>query len=269
MSAITVETTLGDVVGQHPHLVHELEQRGLDYCCGGRRTIAEACAAAGLDPHAVAADLAAARTPSAPAAWSGLGPAALTDHIEAVHHHYLWDELPRLTALGDKVVAVHGDRHPEIAGVVVALAELRADLESHLVKEERVLFPMIHELARAQQRPRFHCGSISNPVSMMMHEHDRAGELLARLRAASNGYRVPADACASFRAFYDGLRLLELDTHLHVYKEHLLFPAVAELEQQLPDRRMGDAPCHTMPNRPGTSVSVTGRAAPCRTLTAR
>jgi regulator of cell morphogenesis and NO signaling len=235
MIAIKAETTLGDVVGEHPHLAQELEQRGLDYCCGGGRTLAEACRAAGLDAGTVVADLTAVDPPNEGEAWSDLGPAELADHIEAVHHWYLWEELPRLTALGHKAALVHGDRHPELADVLVALAALRAELEPHLVKEERVLFPMIHELARAQEQPSFHCGSITNPISVMMREHDRAGELLRRLQVVTDGYRPPADACASYRAFYDGLRQLELDTHMHVHKEnHALFPAVVQLEQGLP-----------------------------------
>jgi len=235
METIDIETTLGDVVRDRPQLARELEARGLDYCCGGRRTIAEACRAAGLNPHVVAADLFAVDAPSARDSWADLDPARLADHIKAVHHRYLWDELPRLTALGDKVVAAHGARHPEVVDVVGIVGELRADLEQHLVKEEHVLFPMIHELACAERRPRFHCGPITNPVSMMMRDHDRAGDLLARLRAATDGYRPPLDACASYQAFYDGLRLLEDDTHLHVHKENnVLFPAVVQLEERLP-----------------------------------
>jgi regulator of cell morphogenesis and NO signaling len=223
------------MVTAHPRLARELERRGLDYCCGGRRTIAEACRAVGLDPETVAADLAAVNDPSDAEPWATMGIDELVDHIEAVHHRYLWDELPRLTALLDKVVGVHGSRHPELAAVAGMFAELRADLEPHLTKEERVLFPMIRELAHAETQPTFHCGRIANPISMMMLEHDRAGTLLTRLRAAADDYRVPADACASYRACYESLAELETDTHLHIHKENnVLFPAVVQLEEQLP-----------------------------------
>ena len=99
----------------------------------------------------------------------------LVDHIEAVHHQYLWDELPRLAALLDKVRGVHGERHPELATIAEVFAELRADLEPHLMKEERVLFPMIRELAIAQEPPTFHCGSVANPVTVMMPRTRRSG----------------------------------------------------------------------------------------------
>jgi len=202
MSTIGTETTLGEVVTAHPQLARELERRGLDYCCGGQRSIAEACWAVGLDPASVAADLAATSAVSDAEPWSTMGVVDLVDHIESIHHRYLWDELPRLTALLDKIVGVHGARHPELSVVREVFAELRADLEPHLTKEERVLFPAIRELAGADAPPAFAFGSVANPISMMMIEHDRVGELLIHLRAATGDYRVPADGCASYRALF-------------------------------------------------------------------
>jgi regulator of cell morphogenesis and NO signaling len=164
----------------------------------------------------------------------GHGPAQLVDHLEATHHRYLHGELPRLAALARKVEGVHGDRHPELRRVASTFTELHADLEPHLMKEERVLFPMIRELAGATTAPSFHCGSVDNPIRMMLLEHDRAGELLLELRDLTNGYQPPADGCASYQALYRGLEELEADTHLHVHKENnVLFPAVLALEAAL------------------------------------
>lgn len=229
-STISTDTTLATIVNEHPDLARELERRSLDYCCGGRRTLAEACGQLGLDPAATAEEL--SRATSRPVAeWAGLGPVALVDHIETTHHAYLHDELPRLAALVDKVARVHGARHPELHAIEQTYRALRADLEPHLAKEEHVLFPMIRELTAASVRPSFHCGSIGAPISVMLVEHDRAGELLAELRRLCSGFTPPADACASYTALYDGLRELEADTHLHVHKENnLLFPAVLELD---------------------------------------
>ena len=243
MTVIDPETTLGDLVTTHPELARELEQRGLDYCCGGRRSVAEACSASGLDTAAVLDALSAATDTSGPESWADLDVAGLVDHIEAVHHRYLWNELPRISALVDKVRAVHGGRHPELLEVAEEFAALRADLEPHLTKEERVLFPMIRELARAGQRPMFHCGPITRPISMMMLEHDRAGELLGRLRATTGDYHTPPDGCASYRACYEALAELEADTHLHIHKENnVLFPAVVALESELPSELHDAAP---------------------------
>jgi regulator of cell morphogenesis and NO signaling len=239
MSVINVDTTLGEVVTAHPQLARELERHGLDYCCGGQRTIADASRAVGLDPAAVVASLSDLSSPGDAQPWATMAIVELVDHIEATHHRYLWDELPRLSALLTKIVGVHGDRHPELLDAADAFAEIRADLEPHLTKEERVLFPAIRELAeagaRAEARPVFRFGSVANPISMMMLEHDRAGDLLTKLRSVTDGYQVPADGCASYRACFEGLAELEADTHLHVHKENnLLFPAVVELEAQLP-----------------------------------
>jgi regulator of cell morphogenesis and NO signaling len=234
VKTIDVHTTLGDVVNAYPALARELERRGLDYCCGGRRTLEEACAAAGLDPEDVASRLAEACVPTDPAPWTTMNLVELVDHIEAVHHRYVWDELPRLDALLDKVVGVHGERHPELMAVAEVFAELRAEFEPHLIKEERVLFPMIRELAIAQEPPTFHCGSVANPISVMMREHDAAGEILQRLRALTDSYRAPADGCVSYRRLFEGLEGLEIDTHFHIQKENnLLFPMVVQREQAL------------------------------------
>jgi regulator of cell morphogenesis and NO signaling len=156
------------------------------------------------------------------------------DHLEATHHRYLWAELPRLSMLADKVFSVHAERHPELVDVATCVATIRADLEPHLTKEEHVLFPMIRALAAAEAAPTFHCGSLTNPISVMLAEHDTVGELLAQLRELTNTYRVPPDGCASYAALFSGLAELEADTHLHVHKENnVLFPAVLALERQV------------------------------------
>ena len=224
--------TLAELVTQRPALARELERRSLDYCCGGQRTLAEACSRQGLDVEETATALTAVHGGEV-ASWATFGPVELVDHLQATHHVYLHDELPRLTALADKVAGVHGDRHPELAEVQRLSVELRDELEPHLAREEQVLFPMIRELAAADTAPTFHCGTLRNPISVMLREHDRAGELLAQLRAVTHGYVIPEDACASYTALYAGLEELEADTHLHVHKENnLLFPAVIALEAE-------------------------------------
>ena len=108
MVTIDVTTTLAEAVDAFPQLARELERRGLDYCCGGRRTLGEACDLIGLDPETTVAELSAAGATPGSAVWTTMTADVLVDHIEATHHRYLWDELPRVTALLDKVVAVHG-----------------------------------------------------------------------------------------------------------------------------------------------------------------
>jgi len=235
-SAIDPTSTLGELVNATPTLAAHLDQLGLDFCCGGHRSLVEAVAAAGLDLDEVHAALAAVRSEPDPGtvAWAEMSPVELVGHLETTHHRYLSDTLPHVGALVDKVSAVHSDRHPELVTVRSLFAELRADLEPHLLKEERVLFPMIRELATATTAPRFHCGTLANPIRVMLTEHDTAGDLLARLRAATGNYSVPADGCASYHALYAALAEIEADTHLHVHKENnVLFPAVLATEAAL------------------------------------
>lgn len=223
----TSTITLGDLVAARPAAARVLDRLELDYCCHGDVTLEHACAVAGLDPAAVQAAIDEAGD-DGDAAWTALDPAALADEIVATHHAYLHEELPLLDALSAKVLSVHGDRHPELQEVHRLVTAIRADLEPHLLKEERVLFPAIHAIAAGRRE--FPFGSVENPIRMMRIEHDRAGELLTELRRATGGYEAPADGCASYRSLYERLEALELDTHLHVHKEHhVLFPAAIRI----------------------------------------
>ena len=230
MVKIDVSMTLAEAVDAFPQLAREFEHRGLDYCCGGQRTLGEACALIGLDPAATITDLSQVGASSEPAEWTTMTADDLIDHLEATHHRYLWDELPRVTALVDKIVSVHGDRHPELVDVASCFASLCADLGPHMIKEERALFPMIRELATSTGAPSFHCGSLRNPISVMLSEHDAVGGLLAKLRRLTDGYTPPADGCATYEACFAAMAEIEADTHLHIHKENnVLFPLVVQL----------------------------------------
>jgi len=223
------DPTLGDLVTANPAAARLLDGLGLDYCCRGDRTLTEACAAAGLRVDDVSASLAELDRDH-DETWTMLDAPALTEHIVATHHRYLWEELPLLEELSDKVERVHGAAHPELADVRELVAAIRADLEPHLLKEERVLFPAIAALAQGQTD--FAFGSVANPIRMMLLEHDRAGELLTRLRVATEGYTPPADGCTSYRTLYERLAALDLDTHVHIHKENqVLFPAALSLAE--------------------------------------
>jgi regulator of cell morphogenesis and NO signaling len=237
MTTIERSTTLAALVDDRPELAPLLERLELDYCCGGARSLETACTAAALDVDETARELAEFAGVSVPAPWRDLGPGPLCDHIESTHHVYLTAALPRLDALVDRVADVHGERHPELNEVQRSFRELRADLEPHLMKEERILFPMIRTLETTDEAPEFHCGSVRNPIGVMCAEHDRAGELLAELRTLTGGWTVPGDGCASYSLLYHGLAELEADTHLHIHKENnILFPAAVRTESDQQER---------------------------------
>jgi regulator of cell morphogenesis and NO signaling len=225
-------TTLAGLISRQPGAAGVFERLGVDFCCHGDRTLAHACDAAGVDIETVLEAIASIETVEAGAGWADLGPAALSEHIEVVHHRWLHAELPELVALAGKVASVHGARHPELAEVGRLIGELEADFAPHLAKEERVLFPAIRALAEG--RSGFGFGSIANPIAVMTAEHETVGGLLHQLRAAADGYTVPGDGCASYRLLYQRLEALEADTHLHVFKENsVLFPAAVTLETAL------------------------------------
>lgn len=226
-SAVDPSMTLGEIVTHRPALAAELERRGLDYCCHGHRTLTEAAREAGLDATTVADELSAAAVDAPTAAWASLDPSELADHIATVHHRYLWSELPRISALVDKIATVHGARHPELFEVKRLYGELRVDLEPHLTKEEHELFPRIRQLAAARDKSSVATRDLAAQIDALAGEHETVGALLDNLHRVTSGYAVPGDACASYAACYRALADLEADTHLHVHKENnLLFPAV-------------------------------------------
>lgn len=220
--------SLGELAIRRPSATRVLERYALDYCCGGNRSLLDACRERGLDAEQVLAEVESAAPEETPADWVELPPAQLARHLVDTHHRYLQGELPAVDQLAEKVRQVHGGRHPELHAVRHLVALLRADLEPHLRKEELILFPAIEALAAGHRQ--FAFGPIDNPIRMMLIEHDHAGELLEELRAATVAYRTPEDACASYGALYQRLEALEADTHLHVHKENnALFPAALRL----------------------------------------
>lgn len=232
MTSIDPHDSLATLVTARPDLAPALEALELDYCCHGATSLADACTASGLVLGEILGDLSAS-APGATQGWASMGPPDLVNHLEGIHHAYLSAALPRLGALMERVLGVHGATHPELAAVSDTLQALRSDLEPHLMKEERVLFPMIRELYASDGVPDFHCGTLQNPISMMTQEHDQAGVLLAQLRTLTSGYTPPADGCASYQALYTGLSEMEADTHLHIHKENnLLFPTVVAEESR-------------------------------------
>ena len=238
MNELEIQTTVGQMVVERPQRSRVFDRLHIDYCCGGKRTLEEACAKRGLDLEAVLAELEAfdaeAETQPDTVRPADLTMTELADDIERTHHAYLREELPRLGSLVKKVSAVHGQAHPWLTGLPSVYAGLVAELEPHMLKEEQILFPMIRELDQAATAPSFHCGSVGNPIRMMEMEHQNAGAALDRIREMTTNYEIPEDACNSFRAMLSGLEHLEADLHLHIHKENeILFPKASEMEARL------------------------------------
>lgn len=233
---LDLNSAVGDWIVRQPSLARVFERHGIDYCCGGKRALAVACRAAAVSAEEVLTELrmASATAPTPMQDWQRAPLGDLCRHIESTHHAYLRTELPRLGALLTKVIRAHGARYSELEQLGVVFAAFRAELEQHMYKEERVLFPAICEIESASEAPRRHCGSINNPISVMQHEHDNAGAALRKMRALTYGYALPENACNTYRALFAGLAELEQDMHTHVHKENnILFPRAAQREAQL------------------------------------
>lgn len=237
MQIFEMQDTVGEIVTRCPTLSRVFEAERIDYCCGGRKTIAEVCREKGRDAEALLATLrqsAAAMASDVRVDPAAMSLAELADHIEQTHHGYLKRELPRLDAMTTKVASVHGDKDARLAQIRDTFLGLAAEMNSHMMKEEQVLFPMIRCLTASANAPIFHCGSLANSINQMEHEHEDAGAALARIRQLTNGYTLPDWACNTYRAMLDGLAQLERDMHEHVHKENnVLFPRALEREAQL------------------------------------
>ncbi len=241
MPTVNMSTPVGELVVQNTARSRVFERFGIDFCCGGHRPLNEACAERGVSSQTVVEALMEVDNESAGAPqrdWSAASLSSLIEHILDTHHRYLKEELPRLAALLDKVTQVHGERHPSLHECRRVFAGLREELESHMAKEETVLFPMIARMEASQVIVPEHCGSVQNPIRVMEAEHDGAGNALTILRDRTDGYTVPADACGSYRALLDGLHTLEQDLHQHIHKENnILFPRAIRLEAELAEGR--------------------------------
>lgn len=235
MNTITLEARVGELVRERPSRAEIFEEFGVDYCCGGKVSLSEACRARGLDVETVAARLAAsdaAQVEEPVGAWEGLSLGDLADHITARHHEYLRSALPRLGGLLEKVEKAHGAKHPEMVEVHRIFAEFHVAMMQHLMKEEVVLFPMLRQLDDPHGERAFHCGSVGNPIGMMLMEHDAAARALEQFRTLTQDYAPPEDACNTFRAALHGLAELEKDLHRHMHLENeVLFPRAIEAER--------------------------------------
>jgi len=233
----TAMQTVREIALEIPSSIRVFEKLGIDYCCGGRKPLADACMESNLEIDAVLAALEASNNihSAVEVNWGTTSLERLIEHIVSSHHVYVKQELPRLAMLAEKVVARHGETTPKLFVLKSTVAQLDAELTHHLGKEEMVLFPYIVSLEVALSTggdmPASCFGTVANPIAMMTQEHDAAGALLADLRRLSNGFVPPEGACPTYHAFYDGVREFEQDLHQHIHLENnILFPRAIALE---------------------------------------
>ncbi len=233
---ITSETTVAEIATSAPATIRIFQQHQIDYCCGGRIPLAQACTAHGLDVDALLTELQTAVAPAShEPAWGNESLKTLIQHIQARYHEPLRLELPRLDAMLDKVVSRHGDHLPELLlPLQQRFKHLQAELLAHMAKEDRVLFPFIVALEAGEPLPFADAAQwIQSPIAAMEADHEEAGAALAFIRQTTDGFAPPDWACPTFRGLYYGLAQLETDMHLHVHLENnVLFPRAARLTKE-------------------------------------
>lgn len=230
----TASTTIGDIVRDDYRKALYLKERGIDFCCGGKRSLEEACNEKQLDPVEIrsALDALSVQPGERQLPYDEWPAAFLADHIVQTHHRFVRKTIPDLRFYASKVYRVHGDTHPELRQIADTVQALTQELSAHMEKEERVLFPYIHQLESGGHMHAAFFASVRQPIGMMEMEHEDAGALMAELRRLTDQYTPPADACNSYRLLYQMLKAFEDDLHLHVHLENnILFPKAISLEQ--------------------------------------
>jgi regulator of cell morphogenesis and NO signaling len=231
---ITAETPVRDIAVELPTAIPLLERLAIDYCCGGQHTLAEACAKRHLQLSPVLEELEHQQeqnTKPSENHWRQAPLKELSEYIVQKHHAYTRDQLKLIDSLMTKVEQRHGVDHPEVFQVSKVFAVISSELTHHFDCEETTLFPYIAALGTEEQPelPAMAKNSMERPITLMMMDHDQAGDELRTLRKLTSNYTTPPAACATWRALYRAMEDLELDLHQHIHLENnILFPRALE-----------------------------------------
>lgn len=230
--------SVGEIVKLDFRAADVFSNHQIDFCCGGKITVSEACANSNCDVDQVVQELETLtkQTGSAAHDFDSWNIGFLADYIENTHHQFVKKAIPQILPLAAKVAEVHGDNHVEVIRIHVLFQDLADELLSHLQKEEMILFPYIKKLVAEDAAGKCSdpsCfGSIGSPIAVMESEHENAGEILKEMFRISDGYTAPEDACNTFRVLYGKLKEFEDDLHRHIHLENnILFPKAIEMEQ--------------------------------------
>ncbi len=230
--------SVGEIVKLDFRAADVFSNYGIDFCCGGKISVSEACANAKTDESIVIRALENLQNQSGSAVhdFDSWNIGFLADYIQNTHHQYVKKAIPQILPLAQKVADVHGDHHSEVIRINELFQDLAEELLAHLQKEEMILFPYIKKLVAEESAGK--CtdpgcfGSIGSPISVMEAEHENAGLILKEMYRISDGYSAPEDACNTFRVLYGKLKEFEDDLHRHIHLENnILFPKAIEKEQ--------------------------------------
>lgn len=234
---ISSETQVRDVVKQNFNTARLFHANHVDYCCGGDKTISEACYEAGIEPDQLIKQLEKVAEQVDPDTIyvNELPSDELCDYIVKRHHAYVKDSIPFLKRSLEKICSVHGDNHPELFEIKELFNKTAGELTMHMQKEEIVLFPYIKKMVKAKKEGTLIgaavFGSVTNPIRLMISEHEAEGKRFSEISRLSKNYAVPVDACTTYETTIHQLKAFESDLHRHIHLENnILFPRAIELE---------------------------------------
>lgn len=234
MNSILPDSIIAELVAERPSRSRAFEELGVDYCCGGKRSLAKACEKQGLNVETLIQKI--QETDAAPVdvELDQLADSSLSDvidHILKAHHEYLRTNLPYLQALVDRVAIRHGEHDPRLVELKKIYDGFRAEIESHMMKEEMILFPEIRAVEATDPKDRMAGESMGMKINMMEQEHEQAGSALDQFAALTDNFAPSDSHCTKHRALLIGLKELVENTHQHVSKENnLLFPKAIAME---------------------------------------
>jgi regulator of cell morphogenesis and NO signaling len=216
------------------------EKYHLDFCCKGKRSLAQACLEQQVELSQVTGELGYifSKAITGSIDFGKMSLTQLCDYIVQTHHAYVKNEMPQIYAYLQKVSSKHGETHPELYKISQTFSAVKEEMEGHMKKEETILFPRIKELQKLADNEaaqlQMSIAYLQSPITLMEQEHDHAGNLLNDIRIFSNGYTPPQDACTTYRLSFAALKAFELDLHQHVHLENnVLFPKAIEIFKSL------------------------------------
>ncbi len=236
---LAIGETIGEIAAKDIRKAEVFKKYGIDFCCGGKKSLKQVCEEKGLDVEVVEAELEnPVQRVSAGNDYNRWEPDFLADYIYSQHHRYYYDELPVLKGLITKVTQHHGDNHPELKYIYSLFGQLVQELDTHFLREEKVVFPFIKALVQAKRSGNPDAlnkqPALDDPIRIMEVDHEAAGGILADMQKLSNNYTPPADACNSYQFLYKKLKDLDEDLHQHIHLENnILFPKALRLEKEL------------------------------------
>jgi len=235
---ITKNKTVGETVTENIKTAHIFKKYGIDFCCGGGRSIDKACEKKNVDFSKLVEELLCVDKAQKAYEYDKWELEFLIDHIVNIHHAYVSESIPLILQYSARVAEVHGHHYSEVIEINKLFIDVSNELISHMLKEETILFPYVKKLLESnstlQEIGSLHFGTVNDPIKMMEEEHETAGDIFKTIATLTNNYTPPKEACNTFRALYAKLQEFEQDLHQHIHLENnILFPKAIQLEQSL------------------------------------